>query len=90
MVTKKDTAKDPDDEHLTLSALRANIYKIFDQIIETGTDVKIERKGVVVTITAPKKISKLDRIKPVSILNCDADDIIYNNWESEWNPDDIS
>ena len=78
------------EQRLSLSALRADIYNIFDKIIETGQQVKVERKGVVLTICASKKTSKLDRITPVNILNCDADDIIYNDWEQYCEPDDIS
>jgi hypothetical protein len=72
---------------LTLSKYRSDIFKLTDKVIETGIPIKINRNGVVVTISAPKKKSKLDNLKKRDCVVGDADDLIYIDWSEEWNSD---
>jgi hypothetical protein len=69
---------------LSASRLRENIYKILDQILETGIPVEIKRKDKILTIIPPKKSNKLQNIKKRKILNCDPDEIIHMDWSKEW------
>ena len=48
---------------ITAQKLRANLFRIFDEAIETGKPVEVIRKGVVLTIVPPKRVSKLDNLK---------------------------
>jgi antitoxin (DNA-binding transcriptional repressor) of toxin-antitoxin stability system len=73
---------------LTASRLRANIYRILDQVLETGEPVEIERRGRILRIVAVEPESWLDRIVPIpGLLLCDPDEIVHMDWSSEWNPD---
>lgn len=73
-----------DMEELTISGLRKRIFRVFDQIIESGNPVVIRRKGFLIRISLEQKPSKLDRLQkrdtivgdPKELLNCKT---------SEWN-----
>ena len=76
---------------LTASKLRANVYRLLDEILETGKPLEIERNGEVLVIApkeGKKKGSKLDNLpsRPGAIIG-DPDELIHMDWSSEWNPD---
>src|SRR5438132_542292 len=48
---------------ITASKLRENVYRILDEVVETGVPVEVVRKGAVVRIVAEKPVSKLARLK---------------------------
>jgi len=77
---------------LTASKLRANVYRLLDEVLETGKPLEIERNGEILVI-APKekkknKGSKLDNLpqREWAIVG-DPDELIHMDWSSEWNPD---
>lgn len=70
---------------LTLTQLRANLYKIVDQIIKTGTPIEVERKGEKIRIIPVKKKKKLDNlIKHPETLLDDPENIVHIDWSKEW------
>lgn len=70
---------------VSITKLRENLYKIIDQVIETGIAVEIERKGVKLKIVPQKKISKLENLKKhPDTINGDPNDLIHINWSKEW------
>jgi hypothetical protein len=77
---------------ITASKLRADIYNILDQVIETGRPVEIERKDATVRIVLVKKApspkgSKLERLKSVQVPDLwigDPDDIFRMDWLEGW------
>jgi hypothetical protein len=76
---------------LTASKLRANVYRLLDEVLETGTPLEIERNGEILVI-APreekKKGSKLDNLpRRKGAIIGDPDEVIHMDWSSEWNPD---
>jgi hypothetical protein len=76
---------------LTASKLRANVYRLLDEVLETGKPLEIERNGktlLIVPKEGKKKQSKLDNIptRPGAIIG-DPDELIHMDWSSEWNPD---
>ena len=71
---------------LTASKLRQNIYKILDEILETGQPVEITRKGRTLRIVPDSPPSKLDKLIRRSIVNGDPEDIIHLDWSGEWKP----
>jgi hypothetical protein len=69
---------------ITPSELRKDLYNLLDQVILTGKPIEVKRKDKVVKIMVEPSRSKLDNLKRRNILNCEPDEIIYNNWEKEW------
>jgi hypothetical protein len=69
---------------ITASKLRENIYRILDEVIETGAVVEVVRKGSIVKLVSEKPVSKLDRLTKRSVFVGDPDDIIGMDWSKEW------
>ena len=69
---------------ITATALRENVYRILDEVIETGKPVEVIRKGAVIKLVPQKKVSKLSRLKRRHLYNGDPDEIIGMDWSKEW------
>lgn len=74
---------------VTASRLRENIYKILDQVLETGVPVEIVRGGrklkIVPTDTPPRgRIEKL-KSRPHALVG-DPEDLVHIDWSREWRP----
>lgn len=61
---------------ISLTALRNNLFKIVDQVIQTGNPVLLERKGQKLKIVLEEKKSKLDNLKPHNCVTGDPDDLV--------------
>jgi hypothetical protein len=73
-------------EHLSPSRLRANLYRILDQVLASGEPVEIERKGRRLRIVAEQE-GKLDLLKPhAAYLKVPPEDIVHMDWSKEWHP----
>ena len=76
---------------LTASRLRANVYRVLDQVLETGVPVEIERHGRrlrILPVTTGRRgvASKLARLKPREYLRCRPETLIHIDWSREWRP----
>lgn len=74
---------------ITASKLREDIYRILDEILETGRPVEIERRGKILKIAPedrPTK-SKLESLQehPGAIVG-DPQEIVHLDWSEEWRP----
>ena len=73
--------------HISASKLRSNIYKLLDQVLETGEPLEIERKGQTLMIMPPTPLHKLDRLSPRrEYLGCDPEEIVHLDWSGDWKP----
>ena len=72
---------------LTASALRGNIYRLLDQVLETGQPLEIERKGGLLKIIPAKKQSKMARLTKHDCLTGDPESIVHLDWSGEWHSD---
>jgi prevent-host-death family protein len=69
---------------ITASKLRADIYRILDEAIETGVPVEVSRKGAILRIVPEKPASKLSRLKRRSGYHGDPDEITRIDWLTTW------
>ena len=74
---------------LTASKLRENIYRILDQVAETGVPVEIIRgrrrlKIVPADESAPSKVARL-KPRPKAIVG-NPQRIVHVDWSKEWKP----
>lgn len=70
---------------VTASTLRADIYNLLDQALETGVALEVERKGKVLRIVPPPASSWLDRL-PVreGVVVGDPADLVDSDGLSTW------
>jgi len=74
---------------LTASKLRENIYKILDEVADTGIPVEITRKGKKLKIVPaePDARVKTDRLpRRPDTISGDPEDLVHLDWSSEWKP----
>ena len=70
---------------LSLTKVRADLYKIVDKVLETGTPVEIERRGKRVRIVPVRIGSKLDNlVKRPGTIAGDPEDLVHMDWSGEW------
>lgn len=70
---------------LSLTELRNNLYKIVDQVIETGIPVEVTRNNHKIKIILSDGPSKLERLSVrQNVFNDDPESIVNCNWISEW------
>jgi antitoxin (DNA-binding transcriptional repressor) of toxin-antitoxin stability system len=78
---------------VTASELRQNIYRLLDEVLETGEPLEIERKGRRLRVVPDPRdpepgLSKLDRIKGNrDLIIGDPEDLIHIDWSVYWDPD---
>jgi hypothetical protein len=73
---------------LSASKLRANVYRLLDEVLATGRPLEIERNGKTLVITAKEEQSIWDRLpRREGFIVGDPDELIHIDWSSEWNPD---
>ncbi len=72
---------------ITASKLRENVYRILDEVLETGIPVEIERNGRTLRIVAddpPARLGRLQR-RPEVVVG-DAEDFVHLDWSPGWRP----
>jgi hypothetical protein len=69
----------------SVSALRANLYRLLDRVLETGRPVEVERRGERLKIVRSEKRSRLALVRPApGYLKVDADELLGLDWSGEW------
>jgi hypothetical protein len=71
---------------LTASALRADVYRVLDEVLETGQPVQIDRRGKRIVIAAAEPRSRLERLEPHDVIVGDPEDLVHLDWSHEWKP----
>ena len=75
---------------ITASKLRENVYKILDQVLETGVPVEIVRRGKRLKIvpSGERKTSRLENL-PVrhDVIVGDPEDLVHVDWSKTWRPE---
>jgi prevent-host-death family protein len=72
---------------ITASRLRANVYKVLDEVLETGTPVEIERRGQRLRIVPAEQQGRLERlVRRPRYLRVDPESIVHLDWSDLWRP----
>lgn len=71
---------------LTASKLRQDIYRILDQVLETGIPIEIERQGKILMIVPVEPKQKLERLEIRDCIQGDPEELVHIDWSSEWKP----
>lgn len=72
---------------ISASKLRANVYRLLDDVLETGQPLEIERNGKTLVIVPKEEQSIWDRLpRCEGFIVGDPDELIHIDWSSEWNP----
>ena len=67
--------------------LRANLYKVLDNVLKTGVPVEINRGGKILRIVPVKPKEKLDNLKPhPDYLTVEPESLVHLDWSKEWRP----
>ncbi len=70
---------------LTLTELRASLYKVVDHVIETGIPVEVLRNGHKIKIILADGPSKLERLTTrTDVMNEDPESYVHSDWFYEW------
>jgi len=64
---------------VTLSDLRANIFRLVDQVIETGVPLEILRNDTRLVISLVEPSRKLDNLPLRNLFACDPDELIQTD-----------
>jgi hypothetical protein len=72
---------------MTASKVRENIYRILDEIIESGRPVEIKRKGRILKIVSEEPVKKTSRLIQRNIIRGRAEDLVHIDWSNEWKPE---
>ncbi len=71
----------------SVSRLRANLYRVLDQVLETGVPVDVERNGRRLRIVAAEGRQRLANLTPhPGYLLTDAETLVHLDWSGEWRP----
>ncbi len=74
-------------EEITPTALRKNLYRILDEIIESGSPLDITRKGHKLRIVPVNKQSGLHRLEAhPGTISGDPEDLVHMDWSDHWEP----
>ena len=71
---------------MTASELRQNIYRLLDQVLDTGVPLEIELRGRTLRISPEPQRDKLDNLKRRDCMVGDPEDIVHMDWSKEWRP----
>ena len=74
-------------DSITPTELRKNLYRILDEILQTGKPLDINRKGHTLRISPLKRSLSISTLKghPGTILG-DPEDIVHCDWSRHWRP----
>lgn len=69
------------------SRLRADLYRLLDQVLETGVPLEIDRNGRRLRIVPAETGGRLANVVPdPEYLPGDPEDIVHLDWSGEWRP----
>ena len=75
-------------QSITATELRSNVYRILDEILESGAALEVVRKGQKLLIMpAEIKRRRLDDLPKRKVTTCTFEELAAISWEQSWEPD---
>jgi prevent-host-death family protein len=74
---------------LTATELRSRLYKVLDEVAETGVPYEVRHRGRVLLVVpgdAPQR--KLDGLPRRRVLRCTVDELVATSWADSWAQDE--
>lgn len=73
---------------ITVTELRGNIYKLLDEVLNTGIPIEINKGGKKLKIMPVDKANKLENlVSRPNVIKGNPDDLVGISWEKEVNLD---
>ena len=73
---------------ITITELRGNIYKLLDEVLNTGIPIEINKGGRKLKIISVGKADKLQNlVSRPNVIKGNPDDLVGISWEKEVNLD---
>jgi len=73
---------------ITVTELRGNIYKLLDEVLDTGIPIEINKGDKKLRIIPVKTKNKLQNlVSRPNVINGNPDDLVDISWEKEINLD---
>ena len=74
--------------HITATQLRKDVYRLLDQVVDSGEVIEVKRKGKFIRIEPAERSHKLGSLKPHPDTICgDPEELVYMDWSDQWQPD---
>ncbi len=74
--------------HITATQLRKDVYRLLDQVVDSGEVIEVKRKGKLIRIEPAGGENKLESLKPHPDTICgDAEELVHMDWSDQWQPD---
>lgn len=72
---------------ISATQLRQDIYRLLDEVLDTGVPLEIERNGRRLRLVPGEPVSRLDGLEPhPGTIVGDPEDLVHVDWSSEWRP----
>jgi antitoxin (DNA-binding transcriptional repressor) of toxin-antitoxin stability system len=72
---------------VTATELRQQIYKLLDEVLESGEPLEVVRKGRRLRVIADEAVDPLGRITPIpGLIVGDPERLADLDWSDEWDP----
>jgi len=73
--------------YITATQLRKDVYRLLDQVVDSGERIEVKRKGKRIQIVPVDHHSKLDSLQnhPSAIAG-DPDKLVHTDWSDNWKP----
>lgn len=74
---------------LTATELRANLYRVLDEVVETGIPQEVRRgeRTLLILLADPPR-RRLADLPKREVLACSVDELIATSWQDAWDRDE--
>lgn len=72
---------------ITVTRLRQNIYRVVDEVLETGVPLEIERNGKLLRLVPAEQRSLFDNFeRRDDLFLTDPEELVSIDWSDTWQP----